>query len=232
MWLLIHAGIEVDLTMGQGCFTGTGQSVIPEPVKWPLMDISKFITFYFYNEISPADEISLYWNRPQNEVFHRSNYGRMHFVCGMTACIWDASGCTSIPHTRYAYGYHRRIYIYTYTHNMYNISQDENICIPQIPWNIYYVHGNSILLPGVRSNKYDPSKIRRSKFVLKLNLTNSHSSMLLLVDESSWNFAQNTAVILPCVAQNFRRIRRQNDALWPSEFLRYLSLGQISNDCA
>ena len=47
------------------------------------------------------------------------------------------------------------------------------------------------------------------KFISRLHLMKSHSSIAIVsIAQSFWNFAQSTAVSLPCSVQNFKMIRQ------------------------
>ena len=48
-------------------------------------------------------------------------------------------------------------------------------------------------------------------------------------DRSLWNFAQSTAVSLPCSVQNFKLIGQLQRKLWTNEFSRDLSLRWVSD---
>ena len=71
----------------------------------------------------------------------------------------------------------------------------------------------------------------RPKLILNSNLIKSHSSITTVaVIESFWNFAQSTAVILPCSAQNFKRIGLFKQMLWTNEISQHLSLRWVLDD--
>ena len=50
-----------------------------------------------------------------------------------------------------------------------------------------------------------------------------------LVDQSFWDFAQSTAVSLPCSVQNFKLIEQLKRMLWTNEILPNLSLRWVSD---
>ena len=59
------------------------------------------------------------------------------------------------------------------------------------------------------------------KSILNRNFPKSYQSITTpLVDESFWNFAQSTAVILLCSVQNFRRIHQLKFLLWTYRILQ------------
>ena len=62
------------------------------------------------------------------------------------------------------------------------------------------------------------------------NLAKSRSSITYVsIVQSIWNFAQSTAVILPCSAQDIKLIGQLKHELWANEISRDLSLRWISD---
>ena len=64
----------------------------------------------------------------------------------------------------------------------------------------------------------------RPKLILNPNFAKTRSSITSVsILQSSWNFAQNTAVSLPCSVQNCKTIGQLRQMLWTNEISRDLS---------
>ena len=69
----------------------------------------------------------------------------------------------------------------------------------------------------VRGQRTVAKKYR--KHILNSNLVNSYLPITcFFIAQSFWNFAQSTAMILPCSVQNFKRIGQLEWLLWINKF--------------
>ena len=76
----------------------------------------------------------------------------------------------------------------------------------------------------VYSQRHFSWRLLRPKLILNSTLTKSRSAITSMsVVESFWDFAQSTAVSLPCSVQNFKTIGRLTNKSWTNDILRDLS---------
>ena len=92
--------------------------------------------------------------------------------------------------------------------------------IETIHFTMLYMPGTSIMLyPLLYTNNCSIGHPPETHLKLKSReISPSMSTTSICLVRSFWNFAQSTAVILPCSVQNFKRLDNWNEHYWRTRF--------------